>query len=81
MNDIVIFGNTDFGRLLAYYLKTDDSRKVVAYTVNRECIKEDSFCGLPVVPFEEVENIYPPDRYDILLAIGNSKMNEVRKNV
>lgn len=81
MKNIVILGNNDFGRLLNYYISIDDKRKVVAFTVNKEYIMEDSFCDLPVVPFENIENIYPPDKFEIMLAIGNSKMNDVRKKM
>ncbi|MCM1157258.1 MAG: acetyltransferase [Bacteroidales bacterium] len=81
MKDIVILGNNDFGRLLKYYLETDDERKVLAFTVSREYIKEKEFCGLPVVPFEQIEELYPPEQVEILLAIGNSKMNEIRKKM
>lgn len=81
MKNIVILGNNDFGRLLNYYVSVDDSRQAVAFTVNKEYIKENTFCELPVVPFEDVEAIYPPREYEILIAIGNSKMNDVRKKM
>lgn len=81
MKDIVILGNNDFGRLLKYYISIDDERKVVAFTVNKEYIKKEQFCDLPVVPFEQIESVYPPERYEIMLAIGNSKMNDVRKKM
>ncbi len=81
MKNIVILGNNDFGRLLKYYIGIDDKREVVAFTVNRDYIKEDQFCDLPVVPFEDIENVYPPEQYEIMLAIGNSKMNDVRKKM
>ena len=81
MKDIIIFGVTDFGRLMKYYIEKTDKRKVIAYTVNQQYIKDDVFCTLPVVAFEDIEKMYPADTYEILIAIGNSKMNEVRKNV
>ena len=81
MKNIVIFGATDFGRLMKYYIEKDDTRKVVAFTVNSQYMTEDSFCDVPVVAFEEVEKTYSPDEYEILNAIGNSKMNDVRKAV
>lgn len=82
MKNIVIFGANDFGRILKYYLEEDkDPRKVCAFTMNRDYIKEDTYCGLPVVPFEEIKCLYSPDEYEILIAIGNSKMNDVRKKI
>lgn len=81
MKNIVIFGNGDFARLLKYYIEIDDKRDVVAFTVNGEYIENEEFCGLPVVAFEEIVEKYPPEDYEIIIAIGNSKMNEVRKNI
>ena len=81
MKNLVIFGTNDFGRLLKYYIEKDDNRKVEGFTVNRNYIQEDEFLGVPVVPFEEIESKYSPEKYEILIAIGNSKMNDVRKNV
>lgn len=81
MKNIVILGNTDFGRMLKYYIELDDDRKIEAFTVSREYIEKDTFCDLPVVAFEDIENFYPPEKYEILLAIGNSKMNDVRKKM
>ena len=79
--DIVIFGTADFGRMMKYYIEQDDSRKVVAFTVDRAYMNSDLFCGLPVVAFEDLTQSYPPDAFDLLIAIGNSRMNDVRKKV
>ena len=82
LKDIIIFGANDLGRLLKYYLEDDnDKRNVVAFTMNASYITSDTFLGLPVVPFETVENVYSPNEFEILIAIGNSKMNDVRKRV
>lgn len=82
MKDIVIFGANDLGRLLKYYLEDDhDPRTVIAFTMNQEYIQEETFLGLPVVPFEAITDYYSPENYEILLAIGNSRMNDIRKKV
>ena len=83
MKDLVVFGNENFAKLLKYYIETDDthSRRVVAFTVSKDYIKENTFCDLPVVPFEVLNDFYPPSEYDILLAIGDRKMNSIRKNI
>lgn len=82
MKDVVIFGANDLGRLLKYYMESDnDERRVVAFTMNKQYIKEKNFYNLPVVAFESITSEYPPDKYEILIAIGNSKMNDIRKKV
>jgi len=82
MKNVVIFGPNDLGRLLKYYMEKDnDPRKIVAFTVDREYFKDTNFFGLPVIPFDELMDQYPPSENEILLAIGNSRMNNVRKAV
>ena len=81
MKNLIIFGANDFGRLLKYYIDNDDERSIVGFTMNELYITDKEFCGLPVIPFETVENIYAPKEFEILLAIGNSKMNDVRKKI
>ena len=64
MADVVIFGVKDFASLAHFYLRHDSSHRVVAFTVHREFLPaEREFEGLPVVPLEELETTYPPDRY------------------
>lgn len=79
MKKIIIFGPNDLGRLLKYYIDSTDEREVVAYTVDREYLNRKEFCGLPVIEFEGVLNFYSPDEYEIMLAIGNKHMNNIRK--
>ena len=81
MKIIIIFGANDLGRLLKYYIEKEDTRNVVAFTMNRDYIEKDSFLGLPVVEFETIEKKYSTEDYEILIAIGNSKMNNVRKKI
>ena len=81
MKKIIIFGANDLGRLLKYYIMKDETREIAAYTMNKAYITEDCFCGLPVVPFEDVEKHFPPNAFEILIAVGNSKMNKVREKI
>jgi sugar O-acyltransferase (sialic acid O-acetyltransferase NeuD family) len=37
--------------------------------------------GLPVVPFEQVENLYPPESYKAFVAISSSCLNRKRKKL
>lgn len=81
MKDLVIFGPTNFGKLIKYYIDNDDNRKVVAFTVDKKYKDKNKFCEKEVIEFEEIEKTYPPDKVDILIAIGYSKMNSIRKDV
>jgi hypothetical protein len=51
MAKVVVFGTELVAELAHYYLTNDSEHEIVAFTVNKEYIKEDTFCGLPVLPF------------------------------
>ena len=77
--NLVIFGSGDIAQLAHFYFKTDSIYKTVAFTVDGAFLREPTFCGLPVVPFEEVTKHYAPDRYDLFIALSYSRLNAVRK--
>lgn len=76
---LVIFGLGDIAQLAHYYFTTDSIYKVVAFTVDAEYLTESNFCGLPVVPFKELQALYPPERYELFVALSYSRLNAVRK--
>ncbi|MGI9594549.1 MAG: acetyltransferase [Acidimicrobiales bacterium] len=75
---LVIFGATSQARLAAHFFATDSDFKPVAYTVDRQYADGDSFEGLPLVPFDEVTDRYPPAEHDLFVALGYSEMNKIR---
>ncbi len=72
--EVVIYGIGPFAKLLHYYLTNDSNYEVVAFCADEAYIKEKEFCGLPIVAFENVEDIYKPKEYKMLVAVGYSKM-------
>ena len=76
---LVVFGSGDIGQLAHYYFTNDSEYDVVAFTVDAAYIKEPMFCGVPVVPFEEIEQHYPPTEYDLFMALSYAKLNQVRR--
>jgi sugar O-acyltransferase (sialic acid O-acetyltransferase NeuD family) len=77
---LIIFGAGDIGQLAHYYFERDSNYDVVAFTLDANYIKDSKFCGLPVVPFEEVAIYHPPEKYDIFIALSYTQLNELRKN-
>ncbi len=72
---VVIFGVLDTAELAHWYLENDSFHTVVAFTVNKEYLKEDTFKGLPVVPFEELEQHYPPSEYRLFAPMTGVKFS------
>lgn len=82
MADVVIFGVKDFASLAHFYLKHDSPLKVVAFTVHREYLPTPAeFEGLPVVPFEELQNHFPPSQVSAFAPLSHRKMNRLREGV
>lgn len=82
MSNVVIFGIQDFASLAHFYLREDSPHKVIAFTVTREYMpSEATFEGLPVVPFEDLETIYPPNEYAFFAPMSNRKMNRLRESI
>ncbi len=78
---VVIFGIGDFAQVADFYLTEDSPYEVVAFTVNQEYIEAAELSGRPVVPFERLEELYPPDEFAMLVAIGFSGVNRVRAEI
>lgn len=75
---LVIFGAGDIAELAKYYFDTDSEYQVVAYTVDREFVDSDSKDGIPVVPFDEVEERFSPDEHTMFVALSYNQINQLR---
>jgi sugar O-acyltransferase (sialic acid O-acetyltransferase NeuD family) len=78
MKKLVIFGSSAFAELVHHYFQRDSDYSVVAFTVDSAYIKETTFRGLPVVPFEDVEREFPCADFDMFVAMGIQKVNQQR---
>ncbi|MGZ3744089.1 MAG: acetyltransferase [Pseudobdellovibrionaceae bacterium] len=76
---LIIFGIAEQAQLAHFYFSMDSSYEVVAFTVDATYATKDAFCGLPVVPFETIVDHYSPDVHEFFVAIGYSKLNQIRK--
>jgi sugar O-acyltransferase (sialic acid O-acetyltransferase NeuD family) len=73
----IVFGTGTLGELVQFYLDNDSDYQVVAFCETDP--KSTEFCGVPIVSFHDVEKNYSPTEYDMFVAIGYRKMNELRK--
>jgi sugar O-acyltransferase (sialic acid O-acetyltransferase NeuD family) len=79
MAKLVLFGSGDIAQIAKYYFDTDSDHEVVAFTVDQQYLQEDTFEGLPVVPFEKVAALYPPKDYQMFIAVSYAQMNKLRE--
>jgi sugar O-acyltransferase (sialic acid O-acetyltransferase NeuD family) len=79
MAKVVVFGTGSFAECVKFYLANDSPHEVVAFTVHRDRMGEDtSFAGLPLVAFEDLADLYAPSDHDMYVAVGYAKVNRVR---
>lgn len=82
MAKVIIFGIQDFAELAHYYLDEDSDHEVVGFSVNEEYLPKDKlFRGLPVLPFESIEEKYSPDDFSFFAPMSPRKMNQSRESV
>lgn len=79
MSRIIIFGAAEMAEIAHYYFQHDSEHDVAAFTVDKEFLRQEVFCGLPVVPFEEIEKQFPPSSNSMFIALGYSKVNTMRE--
>jgi sugar O-acyltransferase (sialic acid O-acetyltransferase NeuD family) len=75
----VIFGASTFASLALHCLRHDSRRVVAAFTVDHRFIQSDSLEGLPLVPFENLAERFPPEAHDMLIPLGYTRINQVRR--
>ena len=80
MAKIIIFGIEDFAELAHYYLANDSNHEVIAFSVNEKYLPENkTYCGLPIVAFENVEQLFLPDEHKFFAPMSPKKMNRLRE--
>ena len=66
-------------RLVHAEIHRGSAYEVSAFCVDREYISGDTFLGIPIVPFDELSMRYPPDAYELFVAVGYAGVNRVRE--
>ena len=76
---IVIFGIGKIADVIQFFMREDSNMDVCAFTVDSAYLTSTTYNGLPVVPFEELSALYPPDQFSIFVALGYQEMNALRE--
>jgi sugar O-acyltransferase (sialic acid O-acetyltransferase NeuD family) len=75
---LVILGVEEIANLAYEYFTYDSDYEVVAFAVNREYLTGDNFRNLPVVAFEDLPQLYPPEQFACFAALSSSHLNRDR---
>jgi len=75
---LIIVGDSSFAEIAYEYFTFDSNYEVVAFSVEQNFLKKNRLCNLPVVPFEQLEVTFPPQEYEIFVAIVYTQLNRLR---
>ncbi|MEZ8195322.1 acetyltransferase [Vibrio cortegadensis] len=71
---IVIYGYGQYANMIKYLLKKEMGIDVLAFCVDDKYIKKTIQDGVPIIPFSKIDNIPPPKKFKMFVAVGYSVM-------
>ena len=75
---LVIVGDSAFAEIAHEYFDADSDYTVVGYSVETAYLKRGELHGLPVVPFETLEQHFAPDEHEVFVATTYTQLNRLR---
>jgi sugar O-acyltransferase (sialic acid O-acetyltransferase NeuD family) len=78
--NIIIFGTKDVASMAKFYFEKDTQHKAVAFTMDGNYIKESMCEGLPVIPFEEIQEQLSSDSHAMFVPVCDNKLREKKAN-
>jgi sugar O-acyltransferase (sialic acid O-acetyltransferase NeuD family) len=80
MSDIVIFGAGQIAEVAKVYIDAHSEHRIVGFTVDAQYATADSFHDLPLVPWEDLESVFPPGQIELLGPLSYRRLNEFRRD-
>lgn len=80
MKKKLIFGCSALARRLFHYLK-NEGYTTTAFVVDDNYCDKGQYCGIPLVPYSQMEELFPGTEHETYVAIGYTDMNAGRKKV
>lgn len=75
---LVLFGASEHTKLVHYYFSHYSNYEIAGFVADREYVTTDRMMELPLINFDQVETQFPPDQYDMFVAIGYRSTNTLR---
>lgn len=75
---LIIVGDSAFGEIAYEYFTHDSSYEVVAFCVEEAFLKRSELFGLPVLPFETIDQQFPPADHSFFVAVVYTSLNRLR---
>ena len=78
---IIIIGDSAFAEIAYEYFTHDSEYEVVAFSVEKEYLKRDELFGIPIVPFETLEEKFAPAEHHFYAAMVYTQGNKLRERL
>jgi sugar O-acyltransferase (sialic acid O-acetyltransferase NeuD family) len=78
MEKLILYGNGSVAEVLHYQFSRETDYRIVAFTVDRHLIREETFRGLPLIPWDEIAERHPPADHRMMIAVGYVQVNRLR---
>ena len=75
---LILIGDSAFAEVAYEYFTHDSPYEVVAFSVEQAYRQRDRLFGLPVVPFEALEEHYAPGDHHFFAALVYTQLNRLR---
>lgn len=76
---IVLFGTGKIADVLHHFMVHEAGLTVAGFTVDAAHVGDGTKAGLNVVPFDVVQDRFPPATHDMFIALGYHDMNALRE--
>jgi sugar O-acyltransferase (sialic acid O-acetyltransferase NeuD family) len=78
VSKVVIFGCGQGADIAFRYLANDSPHEICGFAVDKAYLDKSRFHDLPVVAYETVEEVFPPNTHKLFIPLGFQKMNRLR---
>ena len=75
---LYIFGTGNFAEMSHHLFSTDSDYNIAGFTVDAKYLEGPSFCGLPVIAYEDFREKVRPADADVFVAVGVARINTLR---
>ncbi len=83
--NLIIVGAGDYAEVAIHYLKAETDYNILAVSVEESFLPQSAelqlFCGLPMVKFEALQELYDPENTEVLVAVGPGRVNTTRERL
>ena len=75
---LVIIGDSAFAEVAYEYFTHDSEYEVVGFAIESAYLKKNELFGLPIVPFEQIEEHFNPGEVAFYAALVYTQLNRLR---